>query len=65
MIYLGRMTSNNDEARKQYQQQLENYDNKITTSENRITAIQNKIDVIEHRAYVDGTLSINKADSFI
>ena len=39
--------------------------NKITTSENRITAIQNKIDVIEHRAYVDGTLSINKADSFI
>ncbi len=65
MIYLGRMTSNNDEVRKQYQQQLENYDNKITTSENRITAIQNKIDVIEHRAYVDGTLSINKADSFI
>lgn len=64
-VYLGRMTSNNIEAKKQYQQQLENYDNKITTSENTIVSLQARIENIEHRAYVDGTLSINKADSFI
>lgn len=65
LIYLGRMTSNNDEAKKQYQQQLETYDNKITTSENAIASLQNRIEMIEHRTYVDGTLSISKADSFI
>ena len=44
---------------------MENYDNKITTSENTIVSLQARIENIEHRAYVDGTLSINKADSFI
>ena len=55
----------NDENRKQYYCQLTICDSKIKTSESQIKAMQERAEVIEYKAYVEGTLSITKADSFI
>lgn len=65
MLYATKLAHKDDEDRKQYYCQLTICDSKIKTSESRIKAMQERAEVIEHKAYVEGTLSITKADSFI
>ena len=64
-LYATKLAHKDDEDRKQYYCQLAICDSKIKTSESRIKAMQERAEVIEYKAYVEGTLSITKADSFI
>ena len=65
IFYASKLMHVNDEDRRQYQQQISVYDSKIATSELNIKDIEDRIEKIEYKAYVEGTLSITKADSFI
>lgn len=65
VLYASKLMHVDNEDRKQYQQQLSICDSKITTSESNIKDIEDRIEKIEYKAYVEGTLSITKAESFI
>lgn len=64
-LYASKLMHSNTEDKLQYQQQLAICDSKIATSESNIKGIEDRIEKIEYKAYVDGTLSISKAESFI
>lgn len=63
--YASKLMHSNEENRRQYQQQLLVCDSKMATSASNIKAMEDRIEKIEHKAYVEGSLTINKADAFI
>lgn len=64
-LYASKLMHRNDEDIRQYQQQLAVCDSKIATSKLAIKSIEDRMEKIEYKAYVEGTLNISKADTFI
>lgn len=64
-LYLSKLITGNTKDRITYQKKLKEYDNKIATSEKNLKDIENRITKVEDSAYLDGTMSIDRAKGII
>lgn len=64
-LYTSKLIHSNTEDKLQYDKQLSIIEDKIATSNEKLNSMAERIEIIEYKAYVDGSLAINKAESFI
>lgn len=64
-LYSHKMSLRNDDLKEYYKSAIELLKGKIEVANNEIAKTKERADKIEYKAYVDGTMDIKKADSFI
>lgn len=64
-LYASKLMHRNDEDRQQYYRQMRLCDIRIETSNTNIRKMEERIEAIEYRAFVEGKLSVSKAEMYI
>lgn len=64
-LYAAKMESKAEGQKEYYESQIVLLNQKIEVAQNDILAIQKRAEKVERKAYVEGTMDIEKADSFI
>lgn len=64
-LYTVKMQNRAEGQKEHYELEISLLKDKITVANNEIAKLQERAEKVEYKAYVEGTMSITKADSFI
>lgn len=64
-LYTVKMQNRAEGQKEHYELEISLLKDKITVANNEITKLQERAEKVEYKAYVEGTMTITKADSFI